>query len=163
MVRRNGLCRWLTARLGLEGEVVRLPTEWEWQWVAQAGAAGLRFPWGPDWLKCGENSRESGIGRTTAVGLFPAGRVQEKEVFDLAGNVWEWCLDQRGDPSRREHGESCVLRGGAWNIGPGGCRAAYRFDFTPDLRDDGVGFRVCRGSPIDPRDAASLGAESLSR
>lgn len=143
--------------------MVCLPTEWEWQWVAQAGAAGLRFPWGPDWLKCGENSRESGIGRTTAVGLFPAGQVQEKEVFDLAGNVRMVPGSKRYSSRRRTRRVLCVLRGGAWNIGPGGCRAAYRFDPTPDLRDDGVGFRVCRGSPIDPWDAASLGAESLSR
>ncbi len=156
-------CRWLTARLGLEGEVVRLPTEWEWQWVAQAGAAGLRFPWGSDWLECGGNSGESGIGRTTAVGLFPAGRVQEKEVFDLAGNAWEWCLKQTGDPSRRENGESSVLRGGAWGSLPDRCRAALRDVSSPGNRSYFIGFRVCRGSPIDPRDAASLGAESLSR
>jgi len=141
--------RWLTAHLGLEGEVVRLPTEWEWQWVAQVGAAGLRFPWGSDWLDFGGNSRESGIGRTTAVGLLPAGRVKEKEVFDMAGNVWEWCLNQEGDPSRRENGESRVLRGGAWSGIPDDCRAAYRsVDF---------GFRVCRGSPVDSWDASVAG------
>jgi formylglycine-generating enzyme required for sulfatase activity len=50
-------CRWLTGHLNLDGEVVRLPTEWEWQWVAQAGAAGLRFPWGPDWRDLGETLR----------------------------------------------------------------------------------------------------------
>lgn len=156
-------CRWLTARLGLEGEVVRLPTEWEWQWVAQAGAVGLRFPWGPDWLDLGGNSFESGIGRTTAVGLFPAGRVQEKEVFDLAGNVWEWCLNQTGDPSRRENGESRVLRGGAWNNLPGNCRAANCRVNAPDSRYNYIGFRMCRGSPIDPQDSIPQAAESPSR
>ncbi len=156
-------CRWLTGRLNLEGEVVRLPTEWEWQWVAQAGAAGLRFPWGPDWRDLGANSAESGIGRTTAVGLFPAGRVKEREVYDMAGNVSEWCLNQNGDPAGREDVESRVLRGGAWFNLPDGCRAAYRLGGAPGFRDDDVGFRVCRGSPIDPRDAASLGAESPSR
>ncbi|MBK7849434.1 MAG: SUMF1/EgtB/PvdO family nonheme iron enzyme [Zoogloea sp.] len=156
-------CRWLTGRLNLEGEVVRLPNEWEWQWVAQAGAAGLRFPWGPDWRDLGANSAESGIGRTTAVGLFPAGRVKENEVYDMAGNVWEWCLNQYYDPAGREDVESRVLRGGAWYYGPDDCRAAFRDYDTPDYRDNDIGFRVCRGSPIDPRDAASLGAESPSR
>jgi len=156
-------CRWLTARLGLVEEVVRLPTEWEWQWVAQAGAAGLRFPWGPDWRDLEGNSSRSGIGRTTAVGLFPAGRVKEKEVYDMAGNVWEWCLNIRSDLRGFDYGESRVLRGGAWGYNPDGCRAAYRLDDAPDDRRYDIGFRVCRGSPIDPRDAASLGAESPSR
>lgn len=156
-------CRWLTGRLNLEGEVVRLPTEWEWQWGAQAGAAGLRFPWGPDWRDLGANSAESGIGRTTAVGLFPAGRVKGREIFDMAGNVWEWSLNQLRDPSGREDRESRVLRGGAWDYGPDYCRAAIRFDGSPDYRGDIIGFRVCRGSPIEMRDAASLGAESPSR
>lgn len=156
-------CRWLTGHLNLDGEVVRLPTEWEWQWAAQAGAAGLRFPWGHDWFECGGNSGGSGIGRTTAVGLFPAGRVNEKEVFDMAGNVWEWCLNYNGDPAGREHVESRVLRGGAWNDDPVSCRAARRDDDAPVDRYLNFGFRVCRGSPIDPRDAASLSAETPSR
>jgi formylglycine-generating enzyme required for sulfatase activity len=97
------------------------------------------------------------------VGLFPAGRVNEKEVFDMAGNVWEWCLNQNGDPAGREDVESRVVRGGAWDYGPDFCRAADRLDYAPDYRGDGIGFRVCRGSPIDPRDAASLSAEMPSR
>lgn len=158
-------CRWLTARLGLEGEVVRLPTEWEWQWMAQAGEADLKFPWGNHWRECEGNSDQSGIGRTTAVGLFPAGRVKEGEIFDVAGNVWEWCLNQHGDPFqwRLADGESRVVRGGAWVGIPDDYRAAYHRDIPPDDRDDIIGFRVCRGSPIDPRDAASLAAESPSR
>ena len=81
----------------------------------------------------------------------------------MAGNVWEWCLNQNGDPAGREDVEFRVLRGGAWDDIPGGCRAARRYYGSPDDRFDFIGFRVCRGSPIDPRDAASLGAESPSR
>ncbi len=156
-------CRWLTGHLNLDGEVVRLPTEWEWQWVAQAGAEGLRFPWGPYWRDLGGNSSRSGIGRTTAVGLFPAGRVKGREVFDTAGNASEWCLNQFRYPSGREDGESRVLRGGAWFNDPDSCRSASHSRNTPDFRSNDFGFRVCRGSPIDPRDAASLGAETPSR
>lgn len=158
-------CRWLTGRLDLEGEVVRLPTEWEWQWGAQAGTAGLCFPWGPDWRDLAGNSTESGIGRTTAVGLFPAGQTKGKEVFDMAGNVWEWCLNQYDDPSQwgLENGASFALCGGAWDDISDGCRAAYRNGYPPDGRINFIGFRVCRGFPIDPRDAAPLGAETPSR
>jgi len=83
----------------------------------------------------------------------------------MAGNVMEWCLNGYYDPSGPEVGEdvSRVLRGGAWCDDPDFCRAARRLDLTPGLRGDGIGFRVCRGSPIDPRDAASLSAETPSR
>jgi formylglycine-generating enzyme required for sulfatase activity len=76
------------------------------------------------------------------VGLFPAGRVKEREVFDMAGNVSEWCLNQNGDPAGREDVESRVLRGGAWSNGPVGCRAARRDYDTPDYRFNYIGFRV---------------------
>jgi len=57
-----------------------------------------------------------------------------------------------------------VLRGGAWGNDPDFCRAAGRyFSLAPVNRGDNIGFRVCRGSPIDPRDAAPLGADTLSR
>ena len=83
----------------------------------------------------------------------------------MAGNVMEWCLNGYYDPSGPEVGEdvSRVLRGGAWNFYPDYCRAARRDNLTPVSRGYDIGFRVCRGSPIDPRDAASLGAESPSR
>ena len=83
----------------------------------------------------------------------------------MAGNVMEWCLNGYYDPSGPEVGEdvSRVLRGGAWDFSPDFCRAASRFYDAPGYRDDSFGFRVCRGSPIDPRDAASLSAETPSR
>ena len=56
-----------------------------------------------------------------------------------------------------------MLRGGAWFNLPGLCRAASRDYYSPDYRDNFIGFRVCRGSPIETRDAAPLGTEALSR
>jgi hypothetical protein len=87
-------CRWLSSRLRLaEDEVVRLPTEWEWQWVAQAGAEAQEYPWRGEWNTMRANSDESGIGRTTAVGMYPLGAPECWAVLDLAGNVFEWCLN----------------------------------------------------------------------
>ena len=96
------------------------------------------------------NRDDSGIGRTTAVGMYPLAAPAGWPVFDLAGNVWEWCVNPYDEPGKtRSKGDvSRVLRGGSWNDFPWLCRAAYRFDFAPVDRGYYVGFRVCRGSPI---------------
>ena len=115
-------CHWLSARLGFE---VRLPDEWEWQWAAQGAGAGLAYPWGDKWQEGMANTDESGIGRTTAVGMYPGGRSRQG-VYDLAGNVWEWCRNRYQYPKELSTGggESRVLRGGSWGDYRGGARAA---------------------------------------
>ena len=152
-------CRWLSKRLGLAAdEVVRLPTEWEWQWVAQAGAEAQEYPWQGEWNRMRANSNESGIGRTTAVGMYPLGAPDCWAVLDLAGNIYEWCLNPYEKPGAAgsDPDVSRVLRGGSWDINPWYCRAAYRLDYSPDSRSSHVGFRVCRGAPIEPLPAAPL-------
>ncbi|WP_169071986.1 nSTAND1 domain-containing NTPase [Candidatus Accumulibacter contiguus] len=159
-------CRWLSNRLDLaENEVVRLPTEWEWQWVAQAGAQAREYPWHGEWNVMRANSYESGIGRTTAVGMYPLGAPDCWPVMDLAGNVWEWCVNEHDTPGNTAPGAdvSRVLRGGSWGNNPGGCRAAYRNDDAPDYRGGYIGFRVCRGAPIEPLRAAPLNTVTLKR
>ncbi len=159
-------CRWLSARFGLEGEEqIRLPTEWEWQWLAQVGDARRNYPWGNDWNDAYANSYGSGVGRTVAVGLYPLGEPAVRRVLDLSGNVWEWCLNEYKVPAKVSLGgeASRVLRGGAWYDDPDDCRAAFRYYGTPVDRSYYLGFRVCRGSPIDPRDAAPLGTDPPSR
>ncbi len=61
--------------------------------------------------------------------------------------------DLSGNPGR---GVSRVLRGGAWYADPGGCRAASRYYDRPGYRGYVIGFRVCRGAPIETLAAASL-------
>ena len=70
--------------------------------------------------------------------------------MDLAGNVWEWCLNNvenpddlsvKGDARR-------VLRGGSWVYGPVFALASCRYGLAPDNRNYHVGFRVCCSSPI---------------
>ncbi len=140
-----GFCGWLSEQTG---KPVRLPDEWEWQWAAQSAKEDFAYPWG-SWMEGFANTHESGVGHTTAVGVFLDGDSLQG-VSDLAGNVWEWCRNQYDDPRQTAEGgtRSRVVRGGAWLDAQGFARADYRLDLNPGRRNDLMGFRVVCSSPI---------------
>lgn len=70
---------------------IRLLTEWEWQWAAQGGAERRKYPWG-DVFAGYANTSETGLERATAVGMYPHGAAA-CGALDMAGNLWEWCLN----------------------------------------------------------------------
>lgn len=123
-------CRWFTARLGLAPGAIRLPTEVEWERAAR-GTDGRAWPWGEDFrpglANLNETSGERGpwyLKETTAVGVYPQGRSPEG-VMDLAGNVWEWCLNRYDEPQNvaiDRGSASRVVRGGSWRFDPAGAR-----------------------------------------
>jgi formylglycine-generating enzyme required for sulfatase activity len=140
-------CRWLSHRLGSE---VRLATEFEWQQAANSGEPDNGYPWGRGWDPQRCNTTESGLNRTTAVGLYPDG-ASCAGVFDLAGSVWEWGLSKYWNPGGKEVDDSDrerVMRGGSWYDEGALARCASNFWYYPSLRDDYIGFRVLCSSPI---------------
>ena len=140
-------CRWLGAKLGLD---LRLPTEWEWQWAA-AGATQQEYPWSGDWNPARANSREAGILRTVAAGLYPRGR-SPFGLEDMAGNIWEWCLNAHREPSSAslEADVARVVRGGSWHYNADSARAAARsYHSDPDFRSVDIGFRVLCSFPVE--------------
>jgi formylglycine-generating enzyme required for sulfatase activity len=157
-----------------DGYVYRLPSEAEWEYACRAGTTGDyageldALGWcadnsgdkrldayqaytdaGYDWDTYYKTFLKPNNCRTHAVGQK---RPNGFGVYDMHGNVWEWCQDgwhenydgaptdgrawEQGSDNQR------VVRGGSWLDLAGDCRAAFRFRSAPDIRDDGVGVRV---------------------
>jgi formylglycine-generating enzyme required for sulfatase activity len=136
---------WLSQTTGL---TVRLPTEAEWE-RATRGDDGRLYPWGDEAPTDQLLNYNSNLGRTTAVGSYPAG-ISPYGAFDLAGNVWEWTSSQYLDyPYDRNDGREDptgdarrVVRSSSWGSYQFVVRAAYRRRDVPDGGDSFLGFRV---------------------
>jgi len=114
----------------------RLPTEWEWQAVAD-NTEGAPYIYG-----CGisiSNSMANYRGSTHPDGTTPVGQfgTYGYGIADMAGNVWEWT-------SSVSAGSSPVLRGGSWYLDSSNCQVSKRDSHNPDAMHYDDGFRVCR-------------------
>ncbi|MEP7294255.1 MAG: SUMF1/EgtB/PvdO family nonheme iron enzyme, partial [Chloroflexota bacterium] len=125
-------CRWLNARLGGVQQVT-LPSEQQWQRAAQ-GDDNRMFPWGNDFDSKRCNTRESGIGQTTAATAYPLG-ASPFGVVDMSGNIWEWCLTQWGR-DRVDLGSDSPRcgHGGAYSLSQDDTRVGFRCGVSPSLQ-----------------------------
>jgi len=126
-----------------DGHRYRLPTEAEWEYACRAGTT-TPFAFGDNITPDQANYDQK---KTTPVGIFEP---NDWGLYDMHGNVWEWCQDCYGaylprsveDPTGAESGDSRVLRGGCRGYGAGRCRSALRDRFIPDCRHGVFGFRL---------------------
>lgn len=143
---------WYAARAYAEWRGCRLPTEAEWEFAARGGLEQREFPWG-DLPDADRAHFHSSLG-TVPVKSFPPNRY---ELFEMAGNVWEWCEDWYDEhfydglpagvdnPVCTESASGLkVIRGGAWCYYAYVMRCAFRSGFPPHAADINGGFRCAR-------------------
>jgi sulfatase modifying factor 1 len=162
----DAYCRWAS---------VRLPTEAEWEYAARGGLVQNRYVWGDEFAPGGQtmcnifegdfplhNTAEDGYVGTAPVDAFPPNGYG---LFNMAGNVWEWChdwfsatIDRDGerDPSGPRVGLNRVIRGGSYLCHDSYCnryRVAARTSSSPDSSTGNIGFRVAANPDVSSRPA----------
>ena len=139
------------------GKNYRLPTEAEWEYAARGASTGSVSTGSTSaLLYAGSNNLDEVAWYTSnsASKTHPVGRKKPNElgIYDMSGNVWEWCSDRYGsysngsqtNPQGSSSGSHRVNRGGSWFDGPQSCRVADRDSHSPDHRGNDLGFRLSR-------------------
>jgi formylglycine-generating enzyme required for sulfatase activity len=137
----------------ITGKKYRLPTEAEWEYAARGGklSKGYKFAGSDEidevaWHSGNSNSKVHPVAEK---------KPNELGLYDMSGNVWEWCADWYGvyrlkaqkDPIGPDNGSARVIRGGSWSSDAGGCLVAYRNYRFPVNGFSSEGFRLL--SPVE--------------
>lgn len=128
-------CNWLSEKFIRQR--YRLPTEEEWVFVAY-GTEKRDYPWNDISPTSDHGNYNNNVGSPTYVGSYPKG-VTPEGVFDIAGNVWEWC-NNWADYNKTQR----VLRGGSWKDPDHNAGSAFRNGESPSTKRDDIGFRLVR-------------------
>ena len=139
---------WDAATCNFEANGYRLPTEAEWEWLARGGE---------EYTYAGSDSVDDVAWYTSNTNKTGTREVKTKVangygLYDMSGNVWEWCWDWYGSINESTvaagaaSGSLRVSRGGSWYYNDRGCQVAFRSYYSPDDLYDRFGFRVVRPS-----------------
>ena len=135
----------------ITGKSFRLPTEAEWEFAARGGnkSKGCKYSGSNSVGRVAWYYGNSGFfGKT--IHEVKTKEANELGIYDMSGNVWEWCQDWYGsysplaetDPTGPSSGSSRVFRGGSWGDPPKYSRVSFRDDGSPLLRDVDLGLRL---------------------
>ena len=142
--------KFITKLNRLTGKKFRLPTEAEWEYAARGGNRSR------DYKYSGSNTlgTVAWYSSNSSSTTHPVGTKQANELglYDMSGNVWEWCQDWYGsyssgaqtNPTGPSDGSSRVYRGGSWYDNARYCRVSLRFNDTPSYRSYYIGLRLAQ-------------------
>lgn len=153
----NNFCKWISSKTG---DTYRLPTEAEWEYAARGGLVGKDYPWG-DTISAEQANYDAEGTRKVLIGIaldyirhVGSYKPNSFGLYDVAGNVWEWCSDWFGEryysispdtsPKGPEVGIFKVMRGGSWMDPAELCRVTNRGYNSVNYSAPFVGFRVVR-------------------
>lgn len=162
---------WYAAMAYAQWTGKRLPTEAEWEKAARGGLVGMKYPWGNAIDVSKANYSEGSIGGTTLVGMYPA---NDYGLYDVSGNVFEWCLDPNAYYNISQGKITLVVkpisgteiihlvhnftevkdfperavRGGFWGSGANGVQVGRRHALKPTFAYGKLGFRCVK--PVNP-------------
>jgi len=140
----------------LTGYTYRLPTEAEWEYAARGGRKSQNFMYSGS-----NNVGDVSVFGTTATQIVGSKQPNELGLYDMSGNVWEWCSDwlstsypstQQTNPLGPEFPQDAqnrdrVIRGGSWRNAANNSRVAHRGGNWPQNRHNYIGFRVAHSMP----------------
>ena len=146
----NDCQEFITKLNNLTGKNFRLPTEAEWEYAARGGNKSKGYKYSGSntigdvaWYTNNSGSKTHDVKTKQA---------NELGIYDMSGNVWEWCQDWYGkkyyqnslqtNPTGPSSGSGRVFRGGGWDYSAEGCRVSYRFNRTPDISFSFLGLRL---------------------
>ena len=142
-------CQTFISRLNnLTGKNFRLPTEAEWEYAARGGNRSRGYKYSGSNVLSDVAWYDDNSGSKT----HPVGSKSPNELglYDMSGNVWEWCSDWYGtyssssqtNPTGVSSGSDRVNRGGSWGRDTRDCRSSFRNNCSPDYRYNGLGLRL---------------------
>ena len=144
----NDCQKFISKLNSITGKTFRLPTEAEWEYAARGGkkSRGYQYSGSNNLSDVAWYTDNSGS-KTHTVGSKQA---NELGIYDMSGNVYEWCQDWKGsyssssqvNPTGDNSGSSRVLRGGSWINAAWNCRSSYRLNITPGSRGINLGLRL---------------------
>ncbi|AEE48356.1 SUMF1/EgtB/PvdO family nonheme iron enzyme [Haliscomenobacter hydrossis] len=131
------------------GKQYRLPTEAEWEYAARGGnqSRGYKYAGGNLLIEVAWFTENS----DSKTHLVAQKKANELGLYDMSGNVWEWCQDRYGEnysrraqtnPTGAALGSYRIYRGGGWGFYAGRCRVSFRHRDVPTFRSNGLGFRL---------------------